>query len=112
MNNSKTLIPSDKIWKHKNMKPNASSIKGLIKLNKPEHTIRPVVNRRGAPAYKLAHLFTQKIKQMAPLPNTYNLQNTRDLIKKPEDIPVLPHFALASLDIINLYSNFPVKETR
>ena len=112
INNSKTLTPSDKKCKHMNMSPTASSIKGLIKLNKPEHPIRPVVNWRGAPAYKLAHLFTQKIKQMAPLPNTYNLQNTRDLIKKLEDTPVLPHFALDLLDITNLYTNIPVKEIR
>ena len=42
------------------------SIKGLIKLHKPEHPIRPVVNWRGAPAYKLAQLFTQKFKLLAP----------------------------------------------
>jgi hypothetical protein len=49
---------------------------------------------------------------MAPLPYTHNLENTRDLSKKFTDTPVLPHFALASLDITNLYTNIPVKETR
>ena len=49
---------------------------------------------------------------MAPLPNTHNLENTTDLLKKLEKAPVLPHFTLASLDISNLYTNNPVKETK
>jgi hypothetical protein len=46
---------------------------------------------------------------MAPLPNTHNLENTTDLLKKLENTPILPHFTLASLDISNLYTNIPVK---
>ena len=76
------------------MNPTAPTIKGLIKLHKPGHPIRPVVNWKGAPTYKLAGLFTQKIKMMAPLPNTHNLENTRDLIKKtgkhPDPPPICP----------------------
>jgi hypothetical protein len=47
---------------------------------------------------------------MTPLPNTHNLENTRDLIKKLEDTLILPQFALASLDITSLYTNIPVKD--
>ena len=81
INNGKTLIPPDSKWQRINMNPTAATIKGLIKLHKPGHPIRPVVNWKGAPSYKLARLFTQKIKIMAPLSNTHNLENTRDLIK-------------------------------
>jgi len=73
------------------MNPNAPSIKGLIKLQKPGHPIRPVVYWKGAPSYKLARLFTQKIKMMVPLPNTHNIVKTRDLIKKLENTRFLPH---------------------
>jgi hypothetical protein len=48
---------------------------------------------------------------MAPLPDTFNVQNTMDLLQKLRDTPMTPHFTLASLDIPNLYSNIPVKET-
>ena len=109
---SKTLIPQEIKWKYVNMNPTAPTIKGLIKMHKPEHPIRPVVNWRGAPAYKLARLFTQKIKQLAPLPNRHNVDNTRDVIKNLNDTSTLPHYTLASLDITNLYTNFPVAETR
>ena len=112
INSSKTLIPPDTKWKYANMNQTAPTIKGLIKLHKPEHTIRPVVNWRGAPAYKLARLFTQKIRQLAPLPNTYNLENTTDLLTKLKNTPILPQFNMASLDITNLYTNIPVTETR
>ena len=63
-------------------------------------------------AYKLAQLFTQKIRQLAPLPNIYNTDNTRDLIYKLKDTPILPHFGLASLDITYLYTNIPIAETQ
>jgi|GEM_PF-3687610 len=112
ISNSKTLIHSETKWKYLNLNPTAPSIKGLIKLHKPEHPIRPDVNWRGAPAYRLAQLFTHKIKLVAPLPNTHDLENTTDLLKKLENTPILPHFTLASLDISNLHTNIPVKETR
>jgi len=49
-----------------------------------------VINWKGAPTYKLAQLFAQKIKLMAPLPNTHNLENTTDLLEKLEKTPILP----------------------
>ena len=76
-----------------NMNPTAPTIKGLIKIHKPEQTIRPVVNWRNAPAYKLAGLFTREFKRLAPLPNTNNLNNTTDLINKLKDTPTLPTMA-------------------
>jgi hypothetical protein len=112
ISNSKTLIPRETKWKYVNMNPSAPSIKGLIKIHKPDQPIRPVVNWQRAPAYKLARLFTQKIRQLAPLPEVYNVDNTVDLISKLKDTPILPQFALASLDITNLYTNIPVTETR
>ena len=80
--------------------------------NQTAQTRTSTVDWRGAPAYKLARLFTPKIRQLAPLPNTYNLKNTTDLITKLKDTPILPQFTLASLDITNLYINVPVTESR
>jgi hypothetical protein len=94
------------------MNLSAPTIKGLIKIQKPGHPIRPIVNWRNAPAYKLARLLTHQIRQLAPLPHTYNVNNTTDLINKLKDTPPLPHYTLASLDITNLYTNVPVNKTR
>jgi hypothetical protein len=90
INNSKTLIPRETKWKNINMNPSACTINGLIKMHKPEHPTRPAVNWRSAPAYKMVRLFTQKIRQLAPLPNIYSTGNTRDLTNKLKDTPTLP----------------------
>jgi len=39
-----TLIDKDHRWKYANMNPSASSIKGLIKIHKPDQPIRPIMN--------------------------------------------------------------------
>jgi hypothetical protein len=70
------------------------------------------VNWHNAPAYKLAKLFTHRIGQLAPLLYTYNIKNTKDLIQELKDTPILLYFALASLDITNLYPSIPVSETK
>jgi hypothetical protein len=112
INNSKTLILRETKWKYVIINPSAPTIKGLIKIHKLDQPIRPVVNWQRAPAYKLARLFTQKIRQLAPLPNVYNVDNTKDLVSTLKDTPIFPHFALASLDIMNMYTNIPIIETR
>jgi hypothetical protein len=61
-NNRKTLISQETKWRYINMNPLAPTIKGLIKIHKPERPIRPVVNWRNAPAYKLAGLLTHEIR--------------------------------------------------
>ena len=109
---SPTLIAKHHKWKYTNMKPTAPTIKGLIKLNKPDQPIRSVVNWRNATTYKLSKLFTEKVTQLAPLPHSFNIKNTHDLLKNLVDFPMLPHYNLASLDVTNLYSNIPVKETK
>jgi hypothetical protein len=93
------------------MNPPAPSIKGLIKIHKPDQPIRPVINWRNAPTYRLSKLFTEKVSHLAPLPYSFNIKNTQDLLKNLKDTPMLPHYNIASLDITNLYSNIPVKET-
>jgi hypothetical protein len=92
INQSKTLIPPDTRWKYINMKPSAPTFNGLIKLHKPDHPIRPVVNWRNAPAYKLAKLFTQIINRLNPLPYTYNIKKLHApnrVTKKHPHPPVL-----------------------
>jgi hypothetical protein len=106
------LIPKECRWKNINMNPSAPSIKGLIKMHKPDQPFRPVVNWRNARAYKLSRLFTDKINHLAPLPHTFNIKNTQELLKDLKDTPMLPHYKFASLDITNPHTNIPVLETR
>jgi len=94
----------------------------LVRIGRPgalyqlqEHdynSIRPVVNWRNAPPYKLSKLFIRKVNQLAPLPHSFNKKNAQDLLKDPSHTLMLPHNNLASIDITILYSNIPVKETK
>lgn len=79
INDSKTLIPQDSRWRYINLNPSAPTIKGLMKIHKPD---QPIVNWHNAPVYKLAKLFTQRIGHLAALPCTYNIENSKDLIQK------------------------------
>jgi hypothetical protein len=112
INHSPKLIPPSSKWKLINLNPSAPSVKGLIKLHKPDHPIRPVVIWRNAPAYKLAKSFSQKISQLTPLPYAFNVSNSTDLIKQLLQTPLTPTTTFASLDITNMYSNVPIKDTR
>jgi hypothetical protein len=111
INHSPNLIPSDSNWKFINLNPSAPTIKGLIKLHKPDHPIHPVVNWRNAPAYKLNYL-PQKIYHFVPLPNAFNVKNSTDLINQLSTTRITPTTTFASLDISNMYSNIPVTETK
>jgi hypothetical protein len=52
------------------------------------------------------------VNQLAPLPHFFNIKNTQDLLKDLENTLILPHYNLASLDVTNLYTNIPVKESK
>ena len=57
-----------------------------------------------SPLYELSRFFPKKLDQLAPLPPSFNIKNTQDLLKTLEDNPMFPHYNPASLDITNVYS--------
>jgi hypothetical protein len=56
------------------LNPIPPSIKGLIKVHKPDSPIRPVINWKNTPAYKLAKLVSEIIKKYIPFPDTFNIK--------------------------------------
>jgi len=112
INNSTTLIGLDSRWKYKNLNPTEPTIRGLIKLHKTDQPIQPIVNWRNAPAYKLAKLLTEKIQHFAQLPYTYNIRNTAQLIQELKQTPLTTTSVFASLGIMNMYSNIPIRGTK
>jgi hypothetical protein len=94
------------------MNPSAPTIRGLIKIHKSDMPIRPVVNWKNAPAYKLSRLLTSKINQLSPLPYTFNVRNSVSLIRELKQTAITPTSRFASLDIKNMYPNIPTNETR
>jgi hypothetical protein len=81
LNKCKDIINRDTKWKYVNMNPSAPHIFGLIKLHKPQNPIRPIVNWKDSPSYKLAKFITSRLKDITQLPNIYNVQNSINLIE-------------------------------
>ena len=52
------------------------------------------------------------MNQLTPLPYTFNIKNTTELIQALKESPLNPDHKLASPDISNMYSNIPIAETR
>jgi hypothetical protein len=82
--NCPLLIPQDQKWRYVNLNPTPPTIRGLIKLHKQGHPIRPIVNWTNAPAYKTAKLLTQKLATYSPSvhfqyknPLTFNCRSQR-----------------------------------
>jgi hypothetical protein len=74
VNKCHLLIPPDRRWSVININPSPPTIRGLIKLHKTGHPIRPIVNWKNAPAYKLAQLLIKKLNTYIPLPYVYNVK--------------------------------------
>jgi hypothetical protein len=110
INECNDIIPRDKKWKYINLNPAAPNIRGLIKIHKLEAPIRPIVNWKNAPAYTLAKLLTKILQTYIPLPYSFNVKNTVQLIDDLTDIPYSQNLRLASFDISNMYTNIPTDE--
>jgi hypothetical protein len=82
-------------------------IRGLITIKKEDSPIRPRVNWKNAPAYKLAKMLSKKLKILIPVPYTFSVKNTVQLINDLLEILYDQNLKLASFDIINMYSNVP-----
>jgi hypothetical protein len=85
-------------------------LRGLIKIHKTESPIRPVVNWKNAPAYKLAKMLVGVLQTHTLLPYGFNVKNTTHLISDLTDIPYDHNLRLASFDITNMYTNIPTNE--
>jgi len=86
------------------------SLRGLIKVHNTKTPICPIVNLKNAPSYKLAKMFTNILKSYIPLPNVYDVQNSVQLMRDLSDIPFVPGLKLASLDILDTYTNIPTED--
>jgi hypothetical protein len=66
LNECQIVEHKDERWKYSNMNPAAPAIRGMIKIHKADAPIRPVINWRNAPAYKLAKMLTKNYRHTYP----------------------------------------------
>jgi len=60
-------------------KPQFPDLRSQIKLHKPSQPIRPVVNNRNAPAYKISKLLVNKPNNLLNLRNHYIVKESTAL---------------------------------
>jgi hypothetical protein len=94
------------------LKPFGTYHKRPYKSTQTPSAYPPTVNWHRATAYKLSKSFTQSINQLTPLPYSFNIKSTTQITQNLKETPILPIYKFASLDISNMYSNIPIRETR
>jgi hypothetical protein len=110
LNNCKQIVGADNKWRYVNLNLDTPLLSGLVKVHKQDLPVKPVVNYRSAPSYRLAKMLSEKLMTYIPLPYIYNIQNSVQLMKDLSDIPFSPNLKLALLDISNMYTNIPTEE--
>jgi retron-type reverse transcriptase len=92
------------------MNPQAPILNALIKLHKETKPIRPVVDYRCAPTYKVAKFMARWHKQNMNLPYTFYVnissQGAQEIIK----IKPIQSYKMITLDITSLHTNIPSLE--
>lgn len=108
-----TLLKFDSdIIKLKNRNAKTPILYSLIKLHKPDKSIRPITSCINSPTQKIAkfinHIFTHILKYTSP----HSVLNSNKLIQNLQNImPTNQKFIMASFDITNLYTNIPIQQT-
>jgi hypothetical protein len=75
-----------------------------------ENHLRPLVDWRNAPTYKLIKCLIQILSQLISIPNAFDIKNSLELIQKLKEISINTNTRLVFLDIINMYANIPTQE--
>ena len=97
---------------HKTQKnPAPPTLKAQLKLHKPNIPIRPAVNNRTAPSYKIAKKLNNILEQHLNLDNSYTVENSTKLANDTVKITLKDSYGLIILDIKDLYVNIPIQET-
>jgi hypothetical protein len=79
------------------MNPKAPNIYATIKLHKEQEPIRPIVNWKNIPGYKLATHLAKLLKNTIQLPNAFNIQNSIKLMQNLQQVTV---------DAIKIYKTY------
>ena len=74
----------------KQIRPSAPTLQALPKIHKEDIPIRPIINYRNAPAYKLAKYLDKIIRQHTQIDNNIAVKNNTDIVTKIKDIHI-PH---------------------
>jgi hypothetical protein len=80
-------------------------------MHKPNTPIRPVINNRNAPTYKIAKKLNTILNHNLHIENQYNTTDSNALANIITKLKITPNHRLLTLDIKDLYVNIPINET-
>jgi hypothetical protein len=92
-------------------KPTPPNLKAQLKLHKVDIPIRPVINNRPAPGYKLVKHLASILNQYIMLHNQYITMNSHNLANDLTKLKINENHNMVTFDIKDLYVNIPVTET-
>jgi hypothetical protein len=84
------IIPKNQTKHLTHRKPQPPLHKAQIKIHKPGNPIRPVVNKRTAPTYKVAKLFAKKLNDYTHLTSIRHLKKLNHPSKQPNNSNTYP----------------------
>lgn len=111
INQSNNLFQNNEKNKLKQPNAKAPQFTGLPKIHKPDTPIRPLINYKTAPCYKIAKVLQKVIKANITIVNNNSLKNNLEIIEKTKNLNILPQHKLISLDVTNMYTNIPIDIT-
>ena len=93
--------------------PNSSAPKLRVttKVHKKDFPIRPIVNYKPAPAYKVKKQLVKILQNKLIQTNQYNIKNSIQLTNQLKKLPISSQSKLISLDIKDMFTNIPIAET-
>jgi len=80
-------------------KPQPTDLRAQIKLHKTGQTIRPVVNNRNAPAYKISKLLVNKLINLLNLRNHYIVKDSTSLVNDLTKLKIEENHRMITFDI-------------
>jgi len=92
-------------------KPLPPSLNSQIKIHKPNNPIRPFVNNRNAPSYKIAKFLVNKLHEHLNLKYQYNVKDSTSLANDLTKLKRDENHRMITFDITDLYVNIPITET-
>ena len=92
-----------------NIKPAAPKLNVALKTHKENQPIRPIINNRQAPTYKIARYINKRLQNLINLPNEYNAKNSIEIAKELTTLQINESMNMITLDIKDMYVNLPIE---
>jgi hypothetical protein len=103
MQESNLIIDKKQIKFLTQKKASSPTLKAQLKFHKTNVPIRPVINNRRAPAYKLARYLNKTLDQYILLHNYFNVTNSTNLANDLTKVEIHENHRMISYDIKDLY---------